>query len=206
MIEQVLIIIFAYLVGSIPFSAILVKLFYHKNLTEEGSYNVGALNSYEVSNSKFIGILSMLLDASKGMLIVLLYHFFFNGNFDYLLLASIWVVIGHIMSIFLKLKGGRGLATAAGLFLLINPYLLFMWLLMWVAGYKMIRKNVHVANSIALLGTCILAFSTNDMLLGLFDFMKIGNYFNVKILFTIVSFIILLKHIKPLRELFNKEV
>ncbi len=205
MIENILIVIFAYLIGSIPFSYILVKHLHNKNVTNEGSGNTGALNSYEVSGSKLTGIMVMLLDILKGASIVLLYHFFFRDNFNFLLLGSIWVVIGHNASIFLKFKGGRGLATAAGLFLLINPYLLFSWVLMWAAGFFIIRKNVHIANSIALIGASILAFSTKDEMLAIFDFMDIGNYFSTKIIFAILAIVILIKHIKPLKELFNKE-
>lgn len=205
MIENLIIGILSYFIGAIPFSVILVKLLHNKDLINEGSGNAGALNSYEVSGNKLTGILVMLLDAFKGVFIVLIYHYFFNNNFTFLLIASIWVVIGHNLSIFLKFKGGRGLATAAGLFLLINPYLLITWLIMWVAGYNIIKKNVHVASSIALIGSSILAFSTKDEMLAIFDFLHIGNYFSVKILFTVISIIILIKHIKPLQELFKKE-
>lgn len=205
MIENIIIVILSYLIGAIPFSVILVKLFHNKDLVNEGSGNAGALNSYEVSGNKITGTLVMLLDLFKGAFVVLIYHFFFNNNFNVLLIASIWVVIGHNLSIFLKFKGGRGLATAAGLFLLINPYLLFTWIIMWVAGYYIIKKNVHVASSIALIGSSILAFSTKNEMLAIFDFLHIGNYFSTKILFAVLSIIILIKHIKPLRELFNKE-
>ncbi len=203
---NILIIIFSYLIGSIPFSVILVKTIHKQDIINNGSGNAGALNSYEISGSKLTGTMVMLLDALKGSIIVLLYHFFFRDNLNVLLLGSIWVVIGHNLSIFLKFKGGRGLATAAGIFILINPYLLIMWLFVWLASYFMIRKNVHIANSIALIGASVMAFSTPNEMLAIFDILKIGNYLIIKILFSIISVIILVKHIKPLRELFSKDI
>lgn len=202
--EYILYILIGYLIGSIPFSYLIVKYRHNLNVIETGSNNAGALNSYEISNNKLTAIFVLLLDILKGVSIVLLYLFIFSKNIDFLKLASIWVIIGHIASVFIRFKGGRGLATAAGLFLLINPYLLVTWLVMWLIGYFAVQKNVHIANTFALISSMILCFSTPDELIKIFDFLHINDIYSVKFIFIIIGFIIIFKHIKPLKDLFQK--
>ena len=199
--EIIITILSSYLIGSIPFSFFMVKMFHNKNIITEGSGNAGAMNSYELSNNKLTGIIVLLIDLLKGALVVLIYNSFLKPDISLLYISAFWVVLGHNTSIFLGFKGGRGLSTAAGIFLLINPYLIISWILMWFAGYYVIRKNVHIANSIALIGSTILAFSTPDQLLSAFDFLGIGHYIGIKLLYSVVSILILIKHIKPLKEL-----
>ena len=194
--------IIAYLIGAIPFSYVLVKLFYKLDITQLGSGNAGALNSYEVTGNRLIGLFVMILDLLKGYSIILFYFLF--PDITNLLVMSFWVVMGHNFSIFIKFKGGRGLATAAGVMIAINPFFLILWLLMWVMGYYVIKKNVHVANSIATVGAVIMAFSSPEAIFKNFDYNNIGNYTELKFLLIAIAIIILNKHIKPLKELFIK--
>lgn len=197
-------IIIGYLIGSIPSAYLIVNIFAKKNITEEGSNNSGALNSYEVTGRKAIGIAVMFSDIIKGIIVVLIANFLYHNNFYFLAAITLWTVIGHNYSIFLRLKGGRGLASAAGIFMILNPFLLFTWLMMWVAAFYIIKRNVHVASSIALVGSSLLAFSTPDMMMTIFDILNFGNIFSIKILYTLISIVILIKHIKPLIEYANK--
>ena len=194
--------IIAYLIGAIPFSYVLVKLFYKLDITQLGSGNAGALNSYEVTGNRLIGLFVMILDLLKGYSIIFFYFLF--PDITNLLVMSFWVVMGHNFSIFIKFKGGRGLATAAGVMIAINPFFLILWLLMWVMGYYVIKKNVHVANSIATVGAVIMAFSSPEAIFKIFDYNNIGNYTELKFLLIAIAIIILNKHIKPLKELFIK--
>jgi Predicted membrane protein len=115
-------IIFAlsYIVGSIPFAYIIVRLFFRKDISKEGSGNVGAMNSYEVTGRKWVGFLVFLFDFLKGISVVLISRYLIPDDDFAILAASFSVVLGHNFSLFLRFKGGKGLATSAGVLLLIH--------------------------------------------------------------------------------------
>ena len=103
-------ILISYLIGSIPFALIFTKLFAKKNPGKEGSGNFGALNSYQITGKKYIGFLVFLFDFLKGTLAVsIVYNFIFPRDL-YIVIAAIFVVLGHSFNIFLKLKGEIGRA------------------------------------------------------------------------------------------------
>jgi glycerol-3-phosphate acyltransferase PlsY len=123
--------IFCYLAGSIPFGYLIVRIFHSKDISKEGSGNVGALNAYKVSQSKLIAAAVLVLDFLKGALTVyvLIYVLFLNG--PAVLVLSCFIIAGHNYSVWLKFKGGRGLASAAGIFLVIN-YALLIVVVIWI--------------------------------------------------------------------------
>ncbi|GAB1372376.1 hypothetical protein MASR1M45_24380 [Candidatus Kapaibacterium sp.] len=203
--ELFLSIVIAYLVGTFPSSYLLVKYFGNKNIHESGSGNPGALNSYESTGSRGIGAGVLILDFIKGA--VAAYITFLIGGNDYLpfMVGIIWVIIGHNYNVFFGGKGGRGLATAAGAFAIISPYIVITWLVMWAMGYYVIRKNVHVANAIALVGAPILLFSSPSKILEITNMVPVNDFFAVKLAFALACLLILLRHIKPLKELFTEK-
>ncbi len=103
-----------YLFGSLPTAYLVLKRSKNIDITESGTGNVGAMNSYEITNSKMIGILVFLIDALKGILSVILMKIIFPGEFVFPALALVFAVFSHCFNPWLKFKGGRGLATAAG--------------------------------------------------------------------------------------------
>jgi len=118
---------FSFLLGSIPFGLILSKIFAGKDIRKMGSGNIGATNVLR-SAGPTLGILTLILDISKGYVAVI-----FGGylaNLDYITLhagksvfiAGLFVFLGHVLSVFLKFKGGKGVAVGLGVFLAINPY------------------------------------------------------------------------------------
>ncbi len=135
----------AYLIGSIPFAFLLVKTVSGKDIRLEGTGNVGAMNSFDVTGSKLLGIAVMVLDALKGVVSVLLaVHYF--GDEDYVKQASaFFVVLGHCYPLWLKFHGGRGLATAMGSCLLFVPSLVIAWGVVWALAW-LYSKKLHFCN------------------------------------------------------------
>ncbi|MFA5169470.1 MAG: glycerol-3-phosphate acyltransferase [Candidatus Paceibacterota bacterium] len=135
-INHILVSVISYLLGSIPFALLYVKLFLNKDMRTFGSKNTGALNTLRIvshEKGKAWGIISFLivflLDASKGVLAVILANNLIPGNAVLLTtLATFFVILGHNYSIFLKFKGGRGAATFLGILLYLNWQVFLGWL------------------------------------------------------------------------------
>jgi len=114
--EITLIIIISYLFGSIPFGLLLTKIFIGKDIRKIGSGNVGATNVLR-SGNKFIGYLTLILDILKAVVPILCINFYYN---DQLYIACLSVFIGHVFPIWLKFKGGKGVATYVGILFCLN--------------------------------------------------------------------------------------
>jgi glycerol-3-phosphate acyltransferase PlsY len=110
----------AYLLGSIPFGLILAKIFGGADVRKEGSGNIGATNVLRVAGP-LAGILTLLLDAAKGAAAVVIAGRYSNESALWLVIAGLSVLVGHCFPIWLKFKGGKGVATAAGVYLTLCP-------------------------------------------------------------------------------------
>ena len=144
----------AYLLGSIPFGYVLVRLFRHKDVRTTGSGNIGATNVVR-SGGKALGLLTLLLDALKGFVAVLLaMHLSPNtphGPSPLAVAAAVAAVLGHVFPIWLKFHGGKGIATALGVFLALVP---------WVAVSALILFILIVATTrLVSLGSILAAIS-----------------------------------------------
>lgn len=106
----------AYLLGSIPFGYLLVKVFRHEDIRATGSGNIGATNVLR-SGAKGLGFATLLLDLGKALLAVELAKHRSPGDFDLATAAAVAAVIGHCYPIWLRFKGGKGVASALGVFL-----------------------------------------------------------------------------------------
>ena len=119
MIEAILVLIFSYILGSIPFGYLITKLSTKKNLLEIGWKKNSGSNVYK-NVGKWQGVATFLLDASKGALAVYVPMYLGLGT-EIQIACAILAVIGHNWSIFLKFSGGRGLATLVGALAVISP-------------------------------------------------------------------------------------
>lgn len=110
----------AYLLGSIPFGYLLVRIFRQEDIREVGSGNIGATNVVR-SGAKGLGVLTLLLDLTKGLAAVLIARHFAPGAAgfpsDLAVMAAVMAVVGHVFPVWLGFKGGKGVATALGVFL-----------------------------------------------------------------------------------------
>jgi len=140
----IIVAVVSYLLGSIPFGYILVKLFLKQDIRSTGSGNIGATNVAR-SGAKGLAIATLILDAAKGALAVLAAahiwksqttaqlitvdwgkpqeatYSFFPGLLDAMALAAFCAVLGHVLPLWLKFKGGKGVATAIGAFMVVAP-------------------------------------------------------------------------------------
>lgn len=127
MILGILCLVLAYLAGSFPSGLVIGRLFYHTDIRQYGSHNTGATNAYRVLGA--VGGLAVLIcDAAKGMLGVYLGQLASQqglGSADtqiyFMILGGLLAIIGHSCSVFLKFKGGKGVATGLGIILFLAP-------------------------------------------------------------------------------------
>ena len=128
----VLVALGSYVIGSFPTAYVVVRRFTGKNVMEYGTGNIGTLNTLRSTNSKTLTLIVLLGDVGKGGLALLL-GYLVSLAFDYasgtpMAVAGISAVVGHNYSAFLKLKGGKGLATAAPVLLYLEPALAAVWI------------------------------------------------------------------------------
>jgi acyl phosphate:glycerol-3-phosphate acyltransferase len=110
----------AYLLGSIPFGYLLVRLFLHQDIRSTGSGNIGATNVAR-SGAKGLGIATLLLDMAKAYVAVKIAQHLAPGNYDLAVVAAISAILGHVFPVWLGFRGGKGVASALGVFLALTP-------------------------------------------------------------------------------------
>jgi glycerol-3-phosphate acyltransferase PlsY len=110
----------AYLLGSIPFGFLLVKIFRHQDIRTTGSGNIGA-TTVARSGAKGLGIATLLLDCGKAFLAVKIAQYLAPGNYDLAVAAAVAAILGHVFPIWLGFRGGKGVASALGVFLALSP-------------------------------------------------------------------------------------
>jgi len=188
-----------YLLGSFPSAYILLKKTRGTDITKEGSGNVGAMNSFEVTNSKLIGISVFLLDFLKGIASVLIPKFIFPDEFIYPAMSLLFAVFSHCYNPWLNFKGGRGLSTAAGGAAFLFPFLLGVWAVLWAIVYVM-RKNIILANISSTVLSLFVVFGTSDIAVK-YAFPQPVNSGLLLLVSSAVLIVIFIKHIEPLKEL-----
>jgi acyl phosphate:glycerol-3-phosphate acyltransferase len=111
----------SYLLGSIPFGYLLVRIFTGEDVRASGSGNIGATNV--ARKSPALGVATLLLDAAKGLAAVLVARALFSGPHQQLIMttAAFFAVLGHLFPVWLKFRGGKGVATSLGAFILLTP-------------------------------------------------------------------------------------
>jgi acyl phosphate:glycerol-3-phosphate acyltransferase len=115
---EYLIPVISYFLGSIPFGFLLVRSAQGKDIRCLGSGNIGATNVFR--NSRWAGILTLLLDAGKGYLAVVLAGAVSTGE-EWQAVAAVSAIIGHVFTVWLRFRGGKGVATGCGAFLALSP-------------------------------------------------------------------------------------
>ena len=131
------IIIISYLLGSIPFGFILTKFFLKKDIRNIGSGNIGATNALR-TGSKLIGYLTLSLDILKAIIPVIFVKVYF---IEYLYIASLCVFLGHVFPVWLKFKGGKGVATYVGILCSLDIYLGVSFGLIWILTFILFKYS-----------------------------------------------------------------
>ncbi len=139
----ILIIFISYLLGSIPFGYILTKFFVKKDIREIGSGNIGATNALRTGN-KSIGYATLFFDIFKAVIPTIFVKIYYH---EYLYISSLCVFLGHVFPIWLKFKGGKGVATYIGILFSINIYLgvcfgLFWFVIFYIFKYSSLSSLI----------------------------------------------------------------
>jgi len=181
----------AYFIGSIPIGWIVGKLFYNLDIRRSGSGNIGATNALRVFGTK-VGILVLLLDMGKGFLATWLAQAMLPAGSPIIPLCALVVILGHVFSLFLSFRGGKGVATAAGAFLALAPLSLLAALIVFIIVVALSRY-VSLGSMIAALA--FLGFSVARLMRsGTSDYATLG-------LFTLVVWVIIYMHRGNLKRL-----
>ena len=178
--------IVSYLMGSIPFGLILTKIFLKKDIRDIGSGNIGATNALRTGN-KFIGYSTLILDIVKAVIPVL----YVKVNFpDLIYVSALCAFLGHVFPVWLKFKGGKGVATYVGILCSMNIMFGIVFGICWLVTF-FISKFSSLASLIG-------SFSVPIYLL-IFDSME------NEIFFGIMFILIFYTHRENIKRLINKE-
>ena len=184
--EYLIIGIASYLMGSIPFGLVLTKFFLKKDIREIGSGNIGATNVLRTGN-KVIGYSTLILDIAKAVIPVI----YVKSNFPELIyIVSLCAFLGHVFPIWLKFKGGKGVATYVGILFSINTLFGLVFIISWVLVFSLFRYSS--------LSSIIGSLSIPVYLL-------ITNQTNNVIFFGIMFILIFFTHRENIKRLKNKE-
>lgn len=161
----------AYLIGSIPTGLWIGLVFYKKDIRKYGSGNIGATNALRVLG-KIPGAVALLFDALKGFLPVILTKVYLS-DYSYLpLLVGISAILGHLFSIFLFLKGGKGVATGTGVYLALAPVpTLIAGIVFFISAFSTRMVSVGSISSAIALAVLTFFFHKNDMIFVIITFL-----------------------------------
>ena len=176
----------SYLMGSIPFGFVLTKIFLKKDIREIGSGNIGATNAIRTGN-KVIGYSTLFLDILKAVTPVIYVKIFFQ---DFLYIASLCTFLGHVFPIWLKFKGGKGVAAYVGILFAINLYFGVIFIITWFITF-FISKYSSLSS---LVGAASMPI-----------YLLILTQFDQVIFFTIMFVMIFYTHRENIKRLKNKE-
>ena len=178
--------IISYLMGSIPFGFILTKIFLKKDIREIGSGNIGATNALRTGN-KIIGYATLALDILKAVVPIIFVKIFYQ---DLLYVASLCAFLGHVFPIWLKFKGGKGVATYVGILFALNIYFGIIFTISWFITF-FISKYSSLSSLVAAASIPI--------------YLLISAKFDIVIFFTIMFVLIFFTHRENIKRLKNKE-
>ncbi len=189
--NAILAFITGYLIGSIPTAYLAVKCFDRRDIRCEGSGNIGALNTYEVTGKKWLGIIVGVVDFLKGILAVLIMMLIGQG-YAVSAVAGVGAITGHNKNIWIRFRGGRGLATALGVMIFLGWIFPLIWCLVWFVTFK-IKPDIHTGNIIATVSApVVMAFLPSSWVI--FSSWNRAEPWQVVFLSFVVAFLILSKH------------
>ena len=202
--DPILVILFSYLCGSIPFGLILTKIFTGHDVRKIGSGNIGATNVLRTGN-KFLASATLILDILKGFMPVVITQRFYP---EFIHLSALMAFLGHVFPIWLKFKGGKGVATYLGILLALSLQLSFLFIFTWVV-VSLIFKYSSVSSMFSSL-TVFLIHTIREIVGPIFKVMQnpsSKNYeidLSLSVLLFIFFILIIFTHKKNIFNLKNK--
>lgn len=183
--DYLIIIIISYFLGSIPFGLLLTKFFLNKDIRTIGSGNIGATNVLR-SGNKLLGYTTLFFDIIKAVLLLIYVKF---NHADFIYISSLSVFLGHVFPIWLKFKGGKGVATYVGILLSISLIYGIIFGIVWILTF-LFSKYSSLASLIGSFSIPIYVFIFNE---------------HQTIFFIIMFVLIFYTHRENIKRLKNKE-
>ncbi len=183
--DYLIVIIISYFLGSIPFGLILTKIFLNKDIRTIGSGNIGATNVLR-SGNKLLGYTTLFFDVIKAIIPVIYVKF---NHADFIYISSLCVFLGHVFPIWLKFKGGKGVATYVGILFSINLIYGLIFVIAWILIFLFSRYS-SLASLISSFSIPIYVFIFTE---------------NQTIFFIILFVLIFYTHRENIKRLKNKE-
>jgi len=195
--EIVLIFFFSYLSGSIPFGLILTKIFGGQDIRQIGSGNIGATNVLRTGN-KYLAATTLILDILKGYFPVVITQYFFS---EYIQLSGLMAFLGHIFPIWLKFKGGKGVATYLGILLASSYGLSILFIFTWIV-VSLIFKYSSISSMFSSLTVLVVTIFRENAVKAIDPNFIFGS--DIKLLLFIFFVLIIFTHRKNISNLINK--
>jgi len=201
--DILIVILFSYLSGSIPFGLILTKIFGGQDIRNIGSGNIGATNVLRTGN-KFLAALTLLLDILKGYIPVTIAQQYFPGLIQ---LSCLLAFLGHVFPVWLKFKGGKGVATYLGILLALSIQLGLLFMFTWLT-VSLIFKYSSVSSMFASL-TVFVIYTMREIAGPIFKRMSDQTFqtheiASLSLLLFIFFILIIFTHKKNISNLKNK--
>ena len=195
--EIFLVAVFSYFCGSIPFGLILTKTFSGKDIRDVGSGNIGATNVLRTGN-KYLAFSTLILDILKGYIAVIITKQFFP---ELLQLSALLVFLGHIFPIWLKFKGGKGVATFLGILFALSYSLTLLFILTWIT-VALIFKYSSLSSIFASITVFVISFIKENIVKVIDP--NISNVSDIKLLLFILLILIIYTHKNNISNLINR--
>ena len=195
--EIFLVAVFSYFCGSIPFGLILTKAFTGKDIRSIGSRNIGATNVLRTGN-KYLAFSTLILDILKGYFAVIITQQYF---LELIQLSALLVFLGHIFPIWLKFKGGKGVATFLGILFALSYSLTLLFIFTWIT-VTLIFKYSSLSSIFASITVFVISFIKENVIKSIDP--NISNVSDIKLLLFIFLILIIYTHKNNISNLINR--
>lgn len=203
LIKNIVVVVCAYLIGAIPFSYIIGR-FCGIDIRLHGSKNPGASNVLRCCG-KCAGILAYITDIGKGMVAIVVAHSVVGNNSLVLVVSAFLAILGHVFPIFLGFKGGKGVATSAGVMIVLAPVASLICIVFFFLGFFLSKKVVAIGSTVAALAfpiTLSFLYKFSPSLAKLFFGIEYIYILSVSLL---IAIFIVVKHIPNYKRLLKGE-
>tara|TARA_B100001123_G_scaffold134659_1_gene156260 strand:+ start:501 stop:1112 length:612 start_codon:yes stop_codon:yes gene_type:complete len=191
------VILFSYLLGSIPFGLILTKIFGGRDIREIGSGNIGATNVLRTGN-KSLAVITLVLDVLKGYVPVIITQLYYS---ELVQLSCIVAFLGHVFPIWLNFKGGKGVATYLGILFALSIQLALLFIFTWVVVTLIFRYS-SLSSMFSCLTVFVVTVIKENVLKSIDPIFYIED--ELKIILFIFFILIMFTHKKNISNLRNK--
>ena len=189
---------FSYLSGSIPFGLILTSKITNQDIRNIGSGNIGATNVLRTGN-KILAIITLLLDITKGFLPVFISQKYFPEHVQF---SALITFLGHVFPVWIKFKGGKGVATYLGILLSLSYSLAILFIFTWLV-VSLIFKYSSLSSMFATLTVFVVTFFRENAIQLIDPKLNFGS--NIQLLLFVFFILIVFTHRKNISDLKNKK-